>query len=68
MTGVQTCALPIYLAAGDEAEAFLDLVQSLAGETARRTAPDLVFLPETAGHWGRKRYVALLSETWRKKC
>lgn len=56
-----------YLAAGEEAEAFLSLVQSMAGDTACRTAPDLVFLPETAAQWGRKRYVALLGEMWRKK-
>ncbi|MBE6806986.1 MAG: hypothetical protein E7527_03095 [Ruminococcaceae bacterium] len=56
-----------YLAAGEEAEALLTLVQSMAGDTAVRTAPDTVFLPETAAHWGRKRYAVLLNETWRKK-
>ena len=56
-----------YLAAGAEAEAFLALVQCVAGESARRVAPDMVFLPETARHHGRKRYVALLQEAWAEK-
>ena len=56
-----------YLAGGEEAEAMLTLVQTMGGETARRTADDTVFLPEDAQHWGRKRYVAMLEESWRKK-
>ena len=56
-----------YLADGTEAEAFLTLVESLGGETACRVAPNTVFLPETASHWGRKRYIALLEEIWYKK-
>lgn len=56
-----------YLAAGREADALLTLVQRMAGDTAVRAAADTVFLPETAAHWGRKRYAALLNEAWRKK-
>lgn len=51
-----------YLAAGTEAEALLSLVQERAGDTAVRTAPDTLFLPDTAAHWGRKRYVSWLRE------
>lgn len=56
-----------YLADGKEAESMLTLVQTLGGESAVRTAENTVFLPENANHWGRKRYVAMLEESWRKK-
>ncbi len=56
-----------YLAEGEEAEAMLTLVQTMGGETAVRTADGTVFLPQNANHWGRKRYVAVLEESWRKK-
>lgn len=55
-----------YLAAGREADRVLEAVLSASGETARRESADTVFLPETAHHWGRKRYadrlVSLLTE------
>lgn len=56
-----------YLAAGQEAQELLELVQTVAGQTATRVAGDAVFLPETALHAGRKRYVALLGQRWREK-
>lgn len=55
-----------YLAAGAGADRVLDAVLAASGDTAERTAPDTAFLPETAHHWGRKRYadrlVSLLTE------
>lgn len=59
--------IEFYLAAGEEAEEMLELVQTVAEETAVRVAPDTVFLPQSATQWSRKRYVALLKEVWRKK-
>ena len=55
-----------YLAAGAGADRVLETVLTASGDTARRVAPDTVFLPETARHWGRKRYaehlISLLTE------
>lgn len=64
---LDTSRTEYYLAAGEEAEEFLALVQAMAGEAAVRVAPDTVFLPGTANHWGRKRYIARLEETWCQK-
>ena len=52
----------IYLAAGPCAEAVLAEVMARSGPSARRTAPDEVFLPADCHHWGRKRYALWLME------
>ena len=57
----------IYLAAGPCAEAVLAEVQTRSGSSARRTAPDEVFLPADCHHWGRKRYAVKLIEILHKK-
>ena len=49
-----------YLAAGPGADGVLDTIAATAGETAIRVAEDTVFLPETAHHYGRKRYAERL--------
>jgi len=51
-----------YLAAGAAADTLLTVVQTSAGEPARRIAPDAVYLPAGCSHWGRKRYAAHLME------
>ena len=57
----------IYLAAGAEADTVLDLVATLSGASARRTASDEVYLPADCHHWGRKRYAVKLIEILHKK-
>lgn len=57
----------IYLAAGTAADTVLELVLTHSGPTARRTAPDEVFLPADCVHWGRKRYAVKLIEILQKK-
>ncbi len=56
-----------YLAAGEEADTLLAVVQTSAGELAQRLAPDTVYLPSGCYHWGRKRYAARLTEMLGKK-
>ena len=51
-----------YLAAGPSAETVLTEVAARSGPSARRTAPDEVFLPADCYHWGRKRYALWLLE------
>ena len=51
-----------YLAAGAAADTLLTVVQTSAGDAARRVAPDTVYLPAGCHHWGRKRYAAHLIE------
>lgn len=52
----------IYLAAGPYADAVLTEVLARSGGSAKRTAPDEVFLPADCYHWGRKRYANHLVE------
>lgn len=56
-----------YLAAGAQADAFLQVVQQVGGEGACREAKDAVFLPETCVRRGRKWYAARLEEIFAKK-
>ena len=55
-----------YLAAGKGAQRVLETVLTVSGESACRVSDDTVFLPQTAAHYGRKRYaerlVSLLQE------
>lgn len=57
----------IYLAAGPAADLVLTEVMAHSGPSARRTAPDEVFLPADCHHWGRKRYAHKLIEILHKK-
>ena len=57
----------IYLAAGPAADTVLTEVTRRSGSSARRTAPDRVFLPADCHHWGRKRYANVLVELLQKK-
>ncbi len=56
-----------YLAAGQGADPVLETVLTAGGETARRVSADTVFLPETAHHYGRKRYADRLIELLAEK-
>lgn len=56
----------IYLAAGSAADVVLTEVAERSGPSARRTAPDEVYLPADCHHWGRKRYALWLTEILRK--
>ncbi len=56
-----------YLAAGAEAEAFLQEVQRVGGDGACREAEGAVFLPKGCVHRGRKWYAARLEEIFTKK-
>ena len=56
-----------YLAAGEGADRVLDTVLTVAGETASRISADAVFLPETAAHYGRKRYAPRLMTVLEEK-
>lgn len=51
-----------YLAAGAAADTLLTVVQTSAGESAQRIAPDTVYLSAGCYHWGRKRYAAHLMD------
>ena len=51
-----------YLAAGEQADEVLALVQRTGGPQARRNASDEVFLPAGCTHRGRKWYAARLLE------
>lgn len=58
----------VYLAAGKQGQAALELVMDMAGPLAQRTAPDRVYLPHNSCRRGRKWLVEKLLNMTEKPC
>lgn len=56
-----------YLAAGERADALLDLVRTRAGASAWRADRDLLYLPADCRHYGRKHYALRLAALFGEK-